>query len=133
MHTIIHPLKSTASRHANKSGKTDFRDPHYDCMDQADLIKVVVYVPGVEAAGVEITIHGPDLIVTARKSHFIRVNWQALHLEGAQRDYRLRLRLGHGLDYDALRAEIADGALTITLPKKQFDSISTPIRHRRVA
>jgi len=61
---------------------------------------------------VEIATRGPDLTVTARKTHVVRVNWQALHLERAQRDYQLRLRLGHGFDYNNLEARIADGILT---------------------
>ena len=88
----------------------------YDCQDEAGTLKLVVYVPGVDAAGVCIEARGPDLLVTARKTHFVRVNWQALHLEGAQRDYRLRLRLGRGFAYEAMRAEISHGVLTLTLP-----------------
>jgi HSP20 family molecular chaperone IbpA len=105
------------------------RTPHYDCIDESDALKVIVFVPGVEASGVEISRRGPDLTVTARKPHFVRVNWQALHLEKAQRDYQLRLRLGNGLDYDALNAELADGRLVLTLPKKP----SEIERKRRVA
>jgi HSP20 family protein len=128
MHTIIHPLKATAHRRLNVVS-ANFRNPHYDCTQQADAMKVVVYVPGVEAAGVEITLRGPDLVVTARKAHFVRVNWTALHLESAQRDYQLSLRVGNGFDHDGLTAEISDGVLTITLPYKA----SGTIRHRRVA
>jgi HSP20 family molecular chaperone IbpA len=80
-----------------------------------------VYVPGVDASGVEIEARGPDLLVTARKTHFVRVNWQSLHLETAQRDYQLRLRLGHGIDYPALHAEIHQGVLTVVLPKRQSE------------
>ncbi len=92
---------------------------------------LTVYVPGVEAAGVEIEARGPDLTVTARKPHFVRVNWEALHLETAQRDYQLRLRLGHGFDYPALHAEINDGVLTVVLPKRL--TAEDPLLARRVA
>jgi HSP20 family protein len=129
MHTIIHPLKPSTARLSEVMD--NFRDPHYDCVQMGDDLKVVVYVPGVDASGVEITQRGPDLIVTARKTHIVRVNWQALHLESAQRDYQLRLRLGHHLDYDALRAEIQDGVLTITLPKRNAGTLAE--RARRVA
>jgi HSP20 family protein len=125
MNTIIHPLKpasrSTRSSEATSSTKTNVaaRKPHYDCQELAEGLRVTVYVPGVDAAGVEITTRGPDLLVTARKSHFVRVNFDALNLEGVQRDYALSLRLGRGLDYTALQAEIADGILTLSIPKKQ--------------
>ena len=117
MHTIIHPLKP-ASRSHRSVVSVNFRNPHYDCEQQADALKLAVYVPGVEAAGVEISLRGPDLIVTARKTHFVRINWHALHLEGAQRDYQLCLRVGHGFDPDGLSAELTDGVLSVSLPRK---------------
>jgi HSP20 family molecular chaperone IbpA len=121
MHTIIHPLNSSARSAATKSttSVSAFRQPNYDCQEHADTMKLVVYVPGVDAAGIEIEAAGPDLTVTAKKSHFVRVNWQSLHLETVQRDYQLRLRLGSGFDYAAMQAEIHLGVLTVTLPKRQ--------------
>ncbi|HZZ58000.1 MAG TPA: Hsp20/alpha crystallin family protein [Opitutaceae bacterium] len=95
-----------------------FRRPLYDCRDEGDAMQLIVYVPGVDAAGVNIEARGPDLRITAQKTHFVRVNWQALHLEGAQRDYRLSLRLGRGFAFEAMDAQIHDGVLTITLPKR---------------
>jgi len=96
-------------------------------------VKLVVYVPGVDAAGVEIEARGTDLAITARKAHFVRVNWQSLHLEGAQRDYQLRLRLGAGLDFAAMQAEIHQGVLTLTLPKRPAHEAGAGSRLRHVA
>ena len=129
MHTINLPVQSTSRHRAGGSMPVDFRAPNYDCREQADALQLVVYVPGVTAAGVEIATRGPDLTVTARKAHVVRVNWQALHLERAQRDYQLRLRLGHGFDYGNLEARIADGILTITLPKRPSASMLTRLPH----
>ena len=117
MHTIMNTLTTNTRRSSSVPANLPVRTPHYDCVQETNALKVIIFVPGVEAPGVEITRRGPDLTVTARKSHYVRVNWQALHLEGAQRDYLLRLRLGNGLDYDALAAELVDGRLTLTLPK----------------
>jgi HSP20 family protein len=118
MHTINLPLRSTSNHRISGSVPADFRRPNFDCREHANTLQLVVYVPGVTGAGVEIATRGPDLTVTARKEHFVRVNWQALHLERAQRDYQLRLRLGHGFDFSNLEASIADGILTITVPKR---------------
>jgi HSP20 family protein len=123
MHTFIHRTKPTRrSRHA-ASASALTRSPHFDSRQQPGAMQLVIYVPGVEAVGVEITVCGPDLTVTARKTRFVRSNWSALQLEKAQHDYELRLRLGHGYDYDALRAEIRDGVLTLTLPEKHSSSL----------
>jgi HSP20 family molecular chaperone IbpA len=129
MHTIMNTLTSTARRSSPTPVTMPVRTPHYDCVQGSDALKVIIFVPGVEASGVEISRRGPDLTVTARKSHYVRANWQALHLEGVQRDYQLRLRLGNGLDYDALNAELEDGRLTLTLPKILAEATSS----RRVA
>lgn len=119
MHTIIHPPASSSRKaSAAKTSSETFRQPSYDCREHTDTMKLVVYVPGVDAAGVEIEARGSDLTVTARKPHPVRVNWQALHLESAQRDYQLRLRLGAGFDYTSMGAEMREGVLTVTLPKR---------------
>ncbi len=131
MHTIIHRLNH--SRFPNAEPKQAFRSPHYDCMDLSAALKLVIYVPGVDASGVEITTQGPDLFVTARKTHHVRANWQALHLETVQRDYQLKLRLGVGFDYEALQASVDRGVLTIALPKKRLTAASAPLPQRQVA
>ncbi len=136
MNTIIHPLKpaSRSTRSPEATVNTvAARKPHYDCQETDEAIKVIVYVPGVEASGVEITTKGPDLLVTAKKTHFVRVNFGALNLESVQSDYLLSLRLGRGLDYTALEAEIRDGVLTLTIPKKPAAVFPTSESLSRVA
>jgi len=119
MKSNIHTLIPTSRLPGTEPASTDaFRQPNYDCKEQRAAMKLTVYVPGVEAAGVEIEARGADLTITARKAHLVRVNWQALHLETAQRDYQLRLRLGTNFDYAAMQAEIRHGLLTVTLPKR---------------
>lgn len=131
MHTIIDnlPIHSRTKAKAHASIEA-FRQPAYDCQERADTMKLVVYVPGVDASGVEIEGRGADLTVTAKKARFVRVNFNALHLESAQQNYRLRLRLGTGFDYAAMHAEIAHGVLTVTLPKRALEA---PPPLRRVA
>ena len=132
MHTIIH--RNHHNRFPNAEPATQgFRSPHYDCIDMAEAVKLVVYVPGVDANGIEIATQGPDVFVTARKTHHVRANWQSLHLEKVQRDYQLKLRLGVGFDYEALQASVARGVLTIALPKKQLATASAPMAQRQVA
>jgi HSP20 family protein len=120
MNTRTHTT-STPSRHrkAFEASIATFRQPSYDCRELPDAVSIVVYVPGVESSGVEIEANGPDLVITANKTRFVRVNWQALNLEGSQRDYRLRLRLGAGFDYSQLQASFDDGVLTLAVPKRQ--------------
>lgn len=134
--SAMHTLPRTAaparrSRSAPALDAESFRQPSYDSRDQPEALTLTVFVPGADAAGVEIEARGVDLVVTARKARFVRVNWQSLHLEGAQRDYRLRLRLGRGFDYAAMQAEIREGVLTLRLPKTA--SVADAPAVRRVA
>ena len=131
MHTIIH--RQYQRRYPNAESPVDFRSPHYDCMDLPRALQLTLYVPGVEAGGVDITTRGPDLLVTARKTHHVRANWQALHLENVQRDYRLKLRLGLGYDFERLQASVTRGVLTIVLPKIRLATAGGPVRQRQVA
>jgi HSP20 family protein len=130
MNTRTHTT-TTSSRHrsAFEASNATFRQPNYDCREHPDAINIVVYVPGVGASGVEIEAHGPDLVITALKTRFVRVNWQSLNLEGSQRDYKLRLRLGNGFDFSQMQAGISDGVLTLSVPKRQ--EILAPV-HRVV-
>lgn len=116
--TLLTP-RTPASRPARAAkSSVVFREPAYECRETDQGLRLTVYVPGVEAAGVEIEGHGADLTVHARKPHPVRVNFGALNLEGVQRDYLLRLRLGHGFDFGAMAAEITRGVLTVNLPKR---------------
>lgn len=120
MNTLLPPQlnRSRCSGHAVSAFVAETRTPHYECQQQAERVEVTVFLPGVEAAGVEIMIQGPDLVVIGRKSHVVRVNFAAAHLEQAQLDYELRLRLGRDLDYGALTADLAEGILGLKIPKR---------------
>jgi HSP20 family molecular chaperone IbpA len=133
MNTRTHTTSTPSrQRKAYEASHATFRQPSYDCRELPDAVSIVVYVPGVDASGVEIEAHGPDLVITANKTRFVRVNWQALNLEGSQRDYRLRLRLGLGFDYSQLQAAIADGVLTLSVPKR-VEGLSLANRLKRAA
>ena len=62
MHTIINTLPTNSrSKAPARASVHAFRQPAYDCQEQADAMKLVVYVPGVDASGVEIEGRGADL------------------------------------------------------------------------
>lgn len=111
--------KARSDRSAPASGAESFRRPAYECKTQVGAMELTVYLPGIEASAVDVEGAGTDLTVTARKPHFVRENFDALHLERAQRDYRLRLRVGTCFDYAAMQAEISHGVLKIKLPRRR--------------
>ncbi len=119
MNTILPPQLISSRRPGRLVSATgETRSPHYDCQQLGDAIDLTVFLPGVDAAGVEIMVRGPDLVVIGRKRHVVRVNFAAAHLEHAQLDYELRLRLGRELDYASLVADLSDGILSLHIPKR---------------
>jgi HSP20 family molecular chaperone IbpA len=120
MHATITPIRTAPRRRLPSPSvlASTHRKPTFDISEQADRVQLSVFVPGVDPTGVEIVVQGPDLVVTARKARVVRVNWQAAHLETAQKDYLLVLRLGNGLAFEHLDARLDDGILTVTVPKK---------------
>lgn len=118
MHALIPTLRDP--RTSDPETVNGFRQPAFECHDLSRAVRVEVFMPGVEPAGVEITSSGPDLTITARRPHVVRHNWRALHLEAVQGDYQLKLRLGHGVDFDRLQAEFHEGVLTLVVPKRQI-------------
>lgn len=126
MHALIPSLRDP--RTSDPETAEGFRQPAFECHDLPRTVRVEVFVPGVDAAGVEITSHGPDLAIVARKTRLVRTNWRALHLEAVQSDYRLKLRLGHGVDFDRLQAEMREGVLSLVVPKRQIGVMRTSSR-----
>jgi HSP20 family molecular chaperone IbpA len=113
------PQSNARAVSAPSLGVECFRRPVYECRTQAGAMELTVYLPGIAANSVDIEGSGTDLTVTARKPHFVRENFAALHLERAQRDYRLRLRVGTCFEYAAMQAEISQGVLKVTLPRRR--------------
>jgi HSP20 family molecular chaperone IbpA len=128
MNTITKTPNSRLRSRVAETIPVDFRHPHYECREEESAVRLSVYVPGVDPSGIEITARGPDLMITARKEHFVRVNFSALHLESAQKDYLLKLRLGKGLDYESLHAEISGGILTVEIPKRSAPPVRSRLR-----
>ena len=116
--TLLPPRTRSRRSPAGGEPTVAFREPTHESRETRDGLCITVYVPGVEADGIEIEGRGSDLTVTARKPHPVRVNFSSLHLEGVQRDYLLKLRLGSGFDFSSMAAEITRGVLTINLPRR---------------
>ncbi|MDR1010598.1 MAG: Hsp20/alpha crystallin family protein [Opitutaceae bacterium] len=128
IHTTATTDDTTANDTASSSriAKSGFRNPHYDCQYDDASMKLTVYIPGVVASGVDITMRGPDLTITARKERFVRPNWGGLQLERAQRDYLLRLRIGCACDPAGMTAELHNGILTLNLPGRDLPAHTMP-------
>ena len=93
--------------------------PRYEVKETADAFIVTAYVPGVDRAALETQVDGESLTVFARRTWTPPAEWTAVYRETPAADYRLALELDHRVNRDAVRAELNQGVLTLTLPKAE--------------
>ena len=98
---------------ANRSTQAHVRTPRYETRERSRTVDLDVYVPGVTPEDVDLVVEDQNLIVTARKPHAVRRNWQAANFERVQGDYQLRVHLGTTVDPRAIWAVLRDGILKI--------------------
>jgi HSP20 family protein len=79
---------------------------------------VRVSLPGVERSGVDVSIDGDNLNITAtRSANEDMSNWRPLRQELPQGDFSLNLRLNVAIKEDKIKAHVENGVLNLELPK----------------
>ncbi len=93
--------------------------PRYEVEETVDAFVITAFVPGVDRSALETHVDGESLTVSARRTWTPPTEWTAVYRETPQADYRLVLELDHRVNRDAVRAELNQGVLTLTLPKAE--------------
>ena len=93
--------------------------PRYGVEETADAFIVTAFVPGVDRSSLETHVDGERLTVFARRTWTPPSEWTAVSRESTRSDFRLVLELDHRVNRDAVRAELNQGVLTLTLPKAE--------------
>ena len=75
-------------------------------------------MPGVDRSALETHVDGENLTVFARRAEAPQ-DWTPVYRESTSADYRLVLELDHRINREAVRAELNQGVLTLTLPKAE--------------
>jgi len=93
--------------------------PRYNVQETADAFIITAFVPGVNRSDLETHVDQETLTVFARRTWTPPTEWTAVYRETPQADYRLELELDHRVNREAVRAELSQGVLTLTLPKAE--------------
>jgi len=93
--------------------------PRYNVQETADAFVITAFVPGVNRSDLETNVDQDTLTVFARRTWTPPTEWTAVYRETPQADYRLELELDHRVNREAVRAELSQGVLTLTLPKSE--------------
>lgn len=93
--------------------------PEYTAREQAEAYEVRVFMPGVSRDGVSISLENEELTVEGVKGSGVPSSWRCVARESADAAYRLRLALNVQIDGGGISASMADGVLTLVLPKSE--------------
>lgn len=94
-----------------------FYRPNADIVELADAYRVALDVPGSTAEGVDIQFADGVLNVTASVPSRQEPGKKFLLREYGVADYRRSFQLGDKVDVQNIRADYADGVLTLHMPK----------------
>ena len=94
-----------------------WRRPHYNVFENDDAFDVRVSLPGVDRSGVDISIDGDNLNITATRSNEPTQGWRLLRQELPEGDFRLNLRLNVPIKEKKITAQVENGVLNLYLPK----------------
>lgn len=92
--------------------------PRTDILETKDEVQLLVDLPGVEPAGVQLEVHEGELQLIAIPPNTDRPEAKSLLHEAKQVQYKRHLKLADSLDHEKVWAEQALGVLRIHLPKK---------------
>lgn len=94
-----------------------WRRPRYAVREDAESFAVEVSLPGVNRAGVDISLEEDTLTIVGTRTETVPEGWRALRRELNTEDYRLSLRLNVAVNEAAIKAQVEHGVLTLRLPK----------------
>ncbi len=93
--------------------------PRYNVQETADAFTITAFLPGVDRTSLETQVDGEKLTVSGRRAWTPPAGWTAVYRESDAADYRLVLEVDHRVNREAVRAELNQGVLTLTLPKAE--------------
>ena len=93
--------------------------PRYSVQETPDAFTVTAYLPGVARNDLETSVDGESLTIFGRRTWTPPAEWTPVYRESRTADYRLVLELDKRVNRDAVKAELQQGVLTLTLPKAE--------------
>jgi HSP20 family protein len=90
-----------------------------DAYRRGSSVVVQLDVPGVDPAGIELTVEKNTVVVEAERSFATQKGDEVVVSERPHGRFTRQLSLGDGFDFDAIEAHCDNGVLTITIPVGQ--------------
>lgn len=114
---------SPASATVQDTAKTPTYLPSVDVHETPDAIVITADIPGVRPESVDVTFEDTTLTIRANVSPRAEAgsspSRRAIHREYGVGNYIRRFNITDPIDRDRMNAGLADGVLTLTLPKSE--------------
>jgi HSP20 family protein len=93
--------------------------PAYAVQETPEAFRLTVQLHGVAKDGLEVTAEDSEIRVTGRRGRTQPDGWTVLHRETPNATYELALTHDNAIEAGAIAAELRDGVLQVTLPKRE--------------
>lgn len=93
--------------------------PHYEIKETDEAFGLMVTLPGVTKADLEITAEADSIRIVGKRSWSRPEGWSVLYRETSDATYLLELDHDNAVDADKIHAELRDGVLRLSLPKAE--------------
>jgi HSP20 family protein len=116
-------MNEVASKETNVQGNhqdrsQNFISPEVNIFETKDGYVLEAEMPGVNKAGLEITLEGNELTILGRRNQ-PQLNASPLYRESSKADYRRVFELDPAIDTARVNAQINQGVLALHLPKSE--------------
>ena len=93
------------------------RKPAYRLVENEKSYTLTVQLPGVDKTGLDVVAKNGVLSIVGRREWHKPAAWVLIHRESTDANFTLKLTYDTRIEADKINAAIADGVLTVTLPK----------------
>ena len=115
--SLAHPLAAQSEdRPADLANSVK---PVYDISETPDAYGVSVQLPGIGKNDLELTIEESEIRIIGRRSWKQPEGWTALYRETVDAPFELVLAHENAIESDKIVAELRDGVLRVSLPKRE--------------
>jgi HSP20 family protein len=91
--------------------------PAVDIIERETVLELHADLPGVDQAGVEVTLDQGVLTIRGRTQQTTPTGFEPVHREYLPVDFERRFTVGEAIDGARISASISNGVLTLRLPK----------------
>ena len=106
------------NRKASPQRSEQFITPAGSVIEDGDVYRLSVEMPGVNKEGLEISVENNELTITGRRS-LPEIEGTLIHRESRPENFRRAFELDPSIDTSKISARIEQGILTLTLPKAE--------------